>query len=162
MSVAEPRREPAARRARRLHGEGEDLRIRRLRVLAAEAFKAGLGALPALPGLGAKDRPEIGILRDPAGVRRGQIGPADRNRIFGAEAKLLARGVGGQEQPAANLLARHVEKDRRRVEDRRLEPHEAGAEEMLERPLSGACGGLDGGMEWGRLHRIVLKSSDFL
>ena len=109
MDVAEPRREPASRRARGLHGEGEDLRIRRLRVLAAEAFKPGLGALPALPGLGAKDRPEIGILRDPAGVRRGQIGPADRNCIFGAEAKLLARGVVGQEQPAANLR-RHVEK----------------------------------------------------
>jgi hypothetical protein len=42
------------------------------------------------------------------------------------------------------------------MENRRLDPHEARPEEMLERALSGARSGLDGGIGQG-IHRIVLK-----
>ena len=66
------------------------------------------------------------------------MGAADGNRVVGPQAQFLAVSVGGQKEPAANLLAGHVEKDRRRVQDRRLGPLEAGAEEMIERALAGA------------------------
>ncbi len=138
--VAEPRREHgAARRRRRLHGEREHFRVGRLGVAAAEALKPGLRLLAALGSAGAKNRAEIGIFGDAAGLVRGEISAADGDRIFGPQAQLLARGVGGEEQAAADLLARHVEKDRRRVQDRRLGPLEAGGEKAIERALAGGA-----------------------
>ena len=149
--VAEPRRELAARRLRRLHGQREDLRVGRLDVLAPKAFEAGLEAFAAAVGLGPEDRAEIGIFDRRADLVRGQIGAADGDRIFGPEAQLLARGAGGQEQPAANLLARHVEKDRGRVQDGGLDALETRRQEMLERPLAGVAGDGKRGVERGRV-----------
>ena len=125
--IAETRGERAAARGRRrLEAQREDFRVGRLDVPAAEALKSGLRLLAGLAGARAKHRTEIGIFGDDARPVRGKIGAADGNRIFRPEAKLLACRVGGQEQAAADLLARHVEKDRRRVQDRRLGPLEAG------------------------------------
>ena len=142
--------ERAAGLGRRFHRQRKDFRVGGFRVLAPEAFEPGLNALSApirlWSGLGAEDRAEIGIFRHPAGFRGGEIGPADRDRIFWPEAELLARSPIGQKQAAADLLARHVEKDRRRVEDRRLDAHETSRQEMLERAVSRARSGLDGGV----------------
>ena len=138
--VAEPRGERAASRGRRrFEAQREHFGVGRLGVLAAEAFEPGLRLLAVLAGAGAEHRAEIGIFGDAAGPVRGEIGAADGNRIFRPQAQLLARGVGGQEQAAANLLARHVEKDRRRMQDRRLGPLEPGGEEMIERALARRC-----------------------
>ncbi len=161
--VAEPRGEPAApRRRRRLDGERENLGVGRLGVVAAEAFEPGLRRFAGLPRLRAEHRAEIGIFGDAAGLVRSEIGAADGDRIFRPEAKLLARGAGGQEEAAANLLARHVEEDRRRMQDRRLGPLEARGEEMVERALAGAArrladGGGKGRRFKGRRHRMALK-----
>ena len=126
--VAEPGGERAAsRRRRRLEAEREHFRIRRFRVLAAETFEPGLRLLAVLARAGAKHRAEIGIFGDAAGPIRSEIGAADGDRIFRPQAHLLARGVGGEEQAAANLLARHVEEERRRMQDRRLGPLEPAA-----------------------------------
>ena len=163
-----PRRR-AARRARRRpppsppQGEREDFGVGRFGVLAAEALEPGLRLLSALPRSRAEHRAEIGIFGDAAGLVRSEIGAADRNCIFRPQAQLLARGVGGEEQAAANLLARHVEKDRRRMQDRRLGPLEAGGEEMIERALAGAARRLTHGIGEGRRfngrgHRMALKS----
>src|ERR1700751_2873062 len=70
---------------------------------------------------------------------RGDIGAADGDRIFRPETKLLARAVGGEEQAAADLLARHVQKDRRRVQDRRFGLLESGGKEAIEPALAGGA-----------------------
>ena len=145
--VAESRGEGRASRSRRrLQGERENLRVGRFGVPAAEALEPGLRLLSALASLRAEHRAQIGIFRDPAGLVGSEIGAADGNRIFGPQAKLLARGVGGQEQAAADLLARHVEKDRRGMENRRLGSLEAGLEEMIERALARASRRFDCGI----------------
>ena len=161
--VAEPRGERAAARGRR--------RLQASAKISASAASASLRPklsrpvcvlLAALAGAGAEHRAEIGIFGDAAGPVRSEIGAADGDRIFRPQAQLLARGVGGQEQAAANLLARHVEKDRRRMQDRRLDPLEAGGEEMIERALAGAARRLAHGIGKGRRvngrgHPMALK-----
>ena len=161
--VAETRGErDASRNGGRLHGERENLRVGRFGVPAAEALESGLRAFAALAGLSAENRAQIGIFRGSAGVVRSEIGAADGDRIFGPQAKLLARGVGGQEQAAANFLPRHVEKDRRGMKDRRLRSLEASLEEIVERAFAGASRRLarriGGGRRMkGRRHRMALK-----
>ena len=136
-SVAEPGHEHGpARRGRRLHREREHLRVGRLGVTAPEALEPGLRLLAALGPAGAKNRAEIGIFGDAAGLVRGQVSAADGDRIFGPQAQFLAGGVGGEEQAAADFLARHVEKDRGGVQDRRLGALEPGGEKAIERALA--------------------------
>ena len=53
----------------RLQRQRENLGVGGLDVLAAVAFEPGLGHLAALPGAGAKDRAEIGVLRRTARLR---------------------------------------------------------------------------------------------
>ena len=160
--VADPRGEHAApRRRRRLKAQREHFGVCRLGVLAAEALEPGLRLLAALPRPSAEHRAEIGIFGDGAGPVRIEIGAADGNRIFRPQAQLLARGVGGQEQAAADLLARHVEEDSRRMQDRRFGPLEPGGEEMIERALAGAARRLAHGIGKGRRfngrgHRMAL------
>ena len=135
--VAEPRHERAAPgRRRRLHGEREHFRVGRFGVPAPEALEPGLRLLADLACASAENRTEIGIFGDFAGLVRAEIGAADGDRIFGPEAQLLARGVGGEEQAAADLLARHVEKDRRRMQDRRLGALETGRKQTIERAFA--------------------------
>ncbi len=75
--VAEAHRQrPRPRQFGRLQRQREDLGVGGLDVRAAVAFEARLGHLAALPGAGAKDRAEIGVLRRPArlGARRDRRG----------------------------------------------------------------------------------------
>ena len=162
--VAEPGGERAApRRRRRLETEREHFGVGRLGVVAAEALEPGLRLFAGLPRPRPEHRAEIGIFGDAAGPVRSEIGAADGNCIFRPEAKLLARGAGGEEETPADLLARHVEEDRRRMQDRRLGPLEPRGEEMVERALAGAARRLaDGGGKGrrfnGRGHRTALRS----
>jgi len=57
--------------------------------------------LAGLAGTRAEYRAEIGIFRDFARLVRTEVGATDGDRIFGPEAKLLARSVGGEEQAVA-------------------------------------------------------------
>lgn len=139
--IAESRDKRSAGLCGGLHRQGENLRVRGFPVNSPEALKAGLGALAAALGPSAKDRAEVGELGRPSSPVRGEIGAADRDRIFRPETELLARRPAGQEQAAANLLPRHVKEDRRRMKEGRLKTHEAGREEMLQSPLSDAPGG---------------------
>ena len=102
---------------------------------------------------GAEDRAEIGIFGDCAGLVGGEIGAADGDRVFGPQTQLLARGVGGEEQAAADFLARHVEKDRGGVQDRRLGALEAGGKEAIERAFAGARGA------WSQRRRFAAAGS---
>ena len=160
--VADPRGEHAApRRRRRLKAQREHFGVCRLGVLAAEALEPGLRLLAVLARPSAEHRAEIGIFSDGAGPVRIEIGAADGNRIFRPQAQLLARGAGGEEQAAADLLARHVEEDSRRMQDRRFGPLEPGGEKMIERALAGAARRLAHGIGKGRRfngrgHRMAL------
>lgn len=139
--VADARHELSASGGRGLHRQREDLGVGGFRVPAAKTFEAGLGALGRPFRLRAEDGAEIGVFRDRAGLVGGQIGPADGDRVLRPEAKLLAgRWAHGLKQPAADLLARHFEKDRSGMQDSRLDAFEARGQEMLERPLAGAAG----------------------
>ena len=138
--VAEPRCERAApSRRRRLHGEREDFRVGRLGVPAPKTLEFGLRLLADLACASAENRAQIGIFRDFSGLVRAEIGATDRDRIFGPEAQLFTRRVGREEQAAADLLAGHIEKDRRRVQDRRLRAPETGREQTIERALARAA-----------------------
>ena len=149
--VAYPRHERGApRRRRRLHGEGEHFRVGRLGVPASEALKPCLRLLADLARASAENRPKIGIFRDFARLVRTEIGAADGDRIFRPETKLLARSVGGEEQAAADLLARHVEKDGGGMQDRRLGPLETGRKQTFECAFAGRAWRLDGGIGGGR------------
>ena len=106
---------------------------------SAEALEPGLRLLAAPAYASAKNRTKIGVFGDSARLVRAEIRAADGDRIFRPETKLLARSVRGEEQAAADLLARHVEKDRRRVQDRRLGSLEAGGKETIERALAGGA-----------------------
>ena len=136
--VAEPRHEPPAPSGRRrLHGEREHFRIGRFGVGAPEALESGLRLLADLACASAENRAQIGIFSDFTGPVRTEIGAADGDCIFRPQAQFLARGVGGQEQAATDLLARHVEKDRRRMQDRRLDALETGGKQAIERAFAG-------------------------
>ena len=149
--VAEPRRErPAPGRRRRLHGEREHFRVGRLGVTATEALEPRLRLLADLAGASAEYRAEIGIFGDFAGLVRTEIGATDGDRIFGPQAQLLARGVGGEEQAAADLLAGHVEKDRRRMQDRWLRALETGRKQAIERAFAGRARRFVGGVAASR------------
>ena len=137
---------PPPGRRRRLHGEREHFRVGRFGVTASEALKPRLCLLAALACPSAKYRAEVGIFGDFAGLLRTEISAADGDRIFWPEAQLLARGVGGQEQAAADLLARHVEKDRRRMQDRRLGALETGRKQAIERAFAGRARRFVGGV----------------
>ena len=154
MRVAEPGGERPSDRDRRLHREREDFRIRRFRVLAAEAFEPRLGALAAALGLRPENRAEIGIFDHPSGLAGRQIVAADRNRIFGPQAKLLPRRVGGQEQPAPDLLAGHVEEDRRGLENCRFDPGKSGGQKMIERALPRGAGRVGRNLDVARLQSL--------
>ena len=149
--VAEPRHERAAPgRGRRLHGEREHLRVGRFGVPAPETLEPGLRLLADLACASAENRAEIGIFGDFAGLVRAEIGATDGDRIFGPEAQLLTRSVGGEEQAAADLLAGHIEKDRRRMQDRRLRAPETGGKQTIERAFAGAARRLAGGIAASR------------
>ena len=146
----------------RLQRQRENFGVGGLDVPAAVAFEARLGHLAALAGAGAKDRAEIGVLRLPARLGRGEIGEADRNGVIRAQAQFGARGVAGQVEPPANFLAGHVEKDRGGLQHGRLEARETGGEKMFERAPArferGRMGpGRFGRLGWrGRVHDIFL------
>src|SRR5271165_7242558 len=67
--------------------ECEDLGVGGFGIPAAETLESGLRALSAVARLGAENRTQIGIFRDSARLVRGQVGAADRNRIFGPQAE---------------------------------------------------------------------------
>ncbi len=86
--VAEKRGEPTAGRRGGFHRQREDFRVRGFHIVTAEAFEAGLRPFAGLAGLRAENRAEIGIFRNLARLRRGEIGQADGDRVFRAQAKL--------------------------------------------------------------------------
>lgn len=144
-------RRPGLRRC--FHREGENFGVRRFCILSAEALEAGLSTLATLD-LGAKDGAQIRILGRPARLVRRQIRPADGDRVFRPQAQLLAGSAVGEEQPAADLLSRHIEENRSRMQDGGLHTDEAGGKEMLQSPFSDASGGLGCGAEGNGTHRL--------
>src|SRR6516165_1024840 len=97
--------------------KGQDFGVCRLPVGAAETFDAGLDEFAGPPRTVAKHRPAIGKARAYPGLRRGEIMPADRNRIFRPQAIFSSRDIARQIELAANILAR-IEKNRGRLQDR--------------------------------------------
>ena len=147
----------------------EDFRVGGFDVVAAIAFEPGLRHLAALAWAGAEDRAEIGVLGEAPRFGRSEIGEADRDRVVGPQAQFRAGGVAGEVEAAADILARHVEEHRGRLQHRRLEAREAGGEEIVERPRSGLERGGAGGGEARRgaggrvgIHGFFLVFAAFL
>ena len=135
-----PRR--ASGRASR-QGQGQDLRIGGGNIGPAKAFEAGLDEFAARAGPGPEHRTAIAVGGRLAGQPGFQIGPAGRDRIFGAQAKLRARCIAGQIEPGPDILAAEVEKGGGILQDRRLDPAVASTDQMAKeerlRVLKGGC-----------------------
>ncbi len=103
---------------------GKDLRVSRLKILAAEPFQADLTQFLRGGGRPQKYRAEIAEARLPAGGTAAQISPADRDRIFRPQAIALA--FAGQQKVRFQLFAQEVEEGGARLQNRRLQPRKAG------------------------------------
>ena len=112
---------------------------------------------PPWSGMSAEHRAEVRIFGDAARLGRGEIGKTDRNRVFWPETKLLARGAGRQEKAAADFLARHVEKDRGGMQDRRFRPFEPGGQKEVERAFAHASRSLANSLDRECRQGIFLK-----
>src|SRR5579883_2109094 len=128
----------------RLYRQSENLRVGGLRVAAAVAFEPALSPFAALAGAGPKNRTEIGILRRAPGLRRGEVSEADWDRVVRPQAELFAAGSIGQEKPAADFFARHVEENRGRLQRGRLDPVESGRDQLFESARAGLVGRQEG------------------
>ena len=138
MRVAKAHMQSAgAGRLGRLHRHREDFSVGGFGVASTIALKAALRRFSALARTRPEDRPKIAILRLPPGLRRGEIGEADRNRVIGAQTKLGAVSVARQIEPPADILARHVEKHRSRLQYRRLDAIEPGLDQPAKRARAG-------------------------
>ena len=126
----------AAGLACRLERQSEDIGVGRLAIGTAEAFEPGLNEFTRKIAAKAKDRPEIRELRRRARMRRGEIGAAYGDRIFRAQTEFIARRIARQENPAANILAFEIEKDRGGLQDRRLAAAIARRNEMGEQGIT--------------------------
>ena len=137
--VAEAKREvfqPGA--AHRLDREQHDLDIGALSVAVAEAFDAGLAKLARVGAVvGFRLKAERGAVIAIAGFVATigvtlEIKPRHRHGQVGPQAQLIARKVGEDVSAAPDLLADAVEKDVRRLEDRRRNLLVACAPERVE------------------------------
>ena len=113
----------------------QDFRVGGFPVGAAEALEPRLVELARPLRPDAEHAAEIGEGRRAPGLAGGQVIEADGNGVFGPQAQLGARRVGGDVEAAANVLAREVEEDRRRLEDFRLGAVVARLDEMADEAL---------------------------
>ena len=129
------------------HGEGagvraiggfqrqrQDFRVRSLAVGAAQALDARLQEFIGPTSALAEDGAEIGEGGDGPRRRGGQIGPADRDRIFRPQAQLLALGARGEEDAGADVLARQIKKHIGGLENRRFSARMTGLRQMGDDP----------------------------
>jgi hypothetical protein len=111
----------------RLEPKRQHFGVGRRLVLPGEGLDPGLHELGGGALAMAKHRSEIAETGRLAGPRRLQIGARDRNGEIGPQAQFAAVGIAGKKQPPADVLAREVEKRLRRLQDRRIDLHVAGA-----------------------------------
>jgi len=110
-----------------LEPEREHFGIGRRLVLPGKGLDARLHELGGRTLAVAKHRSEIAEAGGLAGTRRLQIGARDRNGEIGSQAQFAAVGIVGEKQPPADVFAGEVEKRLRRLQDRRIDLHVAGA-----------------------------------
>ncbi len=94
-----------------LERQAENFGIRGLAIGAAEIFEAGLQEFARPVVAEAEDRPAIRIGGGPPAAARGEIMPADRDRIFRPQAIVRAGLIAREIKPAADIFAR-IEEDR--------------------------------------------------
>ena len=111
----------------RLEPKRQHFGVGRRLVMPGEGLDPGLHELGGGALAMAKHRSEIAEAGRLAGPRRLQIGARDRNGEIGPQAQFAAVGIAGKKQPPADVLAREVEKRLRRLQDRRIDLHVAGA-----------------------------------
>ena len=106
--------------------KGENFRVGRRCIGSTDRFEARLHELAAFAGPHPENRTAIAVAR---GLRsmRVQVLEADRDRVFGAQAKFGAGRILRHEHAAANVLARQIDEHIGRLQHCRLDPRIAFA-----------------------------------
>ncbi len=90
-------------------------------IRAADGFEARLHELAAFAGPHPEHRAAIAVAGG-LGAVGVQVLEADGNGVFGPQAQFRAGGVLRHEHAAADVLARQIDEDVRRLQDCRLDP----------------------------------------